>query len=77
MRIQGRISSMEAPVVPSRFATTAPTKQEHRVRARSGFAFYIDVNPAGDHEQRADQGDKTDVFLRDMQTRAWACKPKT
>jgi hypothetical protein len=41
-------------------------QQKQNIDHRSRFALYLDMNAAGHDKQRADERNKTDVFLRDM-----------
>ena len=64
---QGRMRSIEAPVVPSRLRCNGPEEQEKGVRAGRCPAFDAEVNAAGDHEERADEHDETEILVSGLQ----------
>ncbi len=61
-RISGRISSIEAPVVPIKLASTAPIARIAGVERRRAVQVAADVDAAGHGEQRREQDDERDVL---------------
>ena len=57
----GRMSSIEAPVVPTSDASSAPSAEERRVRRRRGLEVAVHEHAARDHEQAAEQHHERDV----------------
>ena len=67
IRIQGRMSSIEAPVVPRRLASSAPRNRKSGVLERRRLALHVDVNAARDDVQGPDQRDEAHILVPDMQ----------
>ena len=63
-RMYGRMSSIEAPVVPMKLLITAPDEEEDRVglAACPAKSVLMRMHAAGD-EERAEQGDEREVLL--------------
>src|SRR5207248_4664876 len=54
------------PPTSTLFPYTTLFRSEQDVDARGGFALYINVNAAGNDEQRSDQTDEAEVLSRGM-----------
>ena len=61
-RISGRISSIDAPVVPMKLASTAPMAMKRDVQRRAAVQVAAHVDAAGRREQRDQQDDERHVF---------------
>jgi hypothetical protein len=63
---QGRISSMEAPVVPSKLEARPPSARKSVFQPGDAHAVLAQVNAAGDDVKRPNQRDESRVILRRM-----------
>ena len=60
--IHGRISNIDAPIVPIRLANTAPNNRKSVFRNGATWSFCAQVNSAGDNEERADDNHECRVI---------------
>ena len=62
---KGRISTIDAPVVPIRLARSAPTAEDRGVDRGRGAQVPLDLEPAGDHVQAEQQDEERHEVAED------------